>query len=197
MPDVPVNAAHDEWMLAVCEECGAVRGRYGTCAHRWQSVRAVPERVLVAERQAREDAEKRVADLEADLETAVLTSHAGSFKEGRAAGRAERDGRVLGAMLRLLAPRSTPTRRETAMRDELRLEVEVLLREHVERVARIVGPSSAAAQALACADSGVHGDRPVFCRPVGARDSYIFVTDADNLRSDQEYPDEEGGGDES
>src|SRR5947209_5427 len=59
--------------------------------------------------------------------------------------------------------------------------VEVLPREFVERIARIVGPNSAAAQALACADRGEHGDRPVFCRPVGSGIGDLMVTSAGNL----------------
>jgi hypothetical protein len=59
--------------------------------------------------------------------------------------------------------------------------VEVLPREFVERVARIVGPMSAAAQALACADRGDYGDDPVFCRPVGAGNDFLIVTARANL----------------
>lgn len=61
--------------------------------------------------------------------------------------------------------------------------VEILPRSVVERTADIVGPASAAARALRCADDGTHGPNPVFVRPLGQRDS-IMVTAAENLKGD-------------
>jgi hypothetical protein len=59
--------------------------------------------------------------------------------------------------------------------------VEVLPRAFVERIAGIVGPTSAAAQALRCADDGTYGDDPVFCRPRGRGSDYVMVTARQNL----------------
>jgi hypothetical protein len=39
-------------------------------------------------------------------------------------------------------------------------------RETLEAAARILGPESGFAQALAAADSGAYGTDPVFCRPL-------------------------------
>jgi hypothetical protein len=59
--------------------------------------------------------------------------------------------------------------------------VEILPRDFVERIAHIVGPGSAAAQALECADRGDHGPNPVFCRPIGVKNDHLMVTAEENL----------------
>lgn len=65
--------------------------------------------------------------------------------------------------------------------------LEILPRSFVEHIAGVLGPASAAARALECADGGEHGNDPVFGRPLGRHNDHLIVTSAENL-----VPDESG-----
>jgi hypothetical protein len=56
------------------------------------------------------------------------------------------------------------------------MQADVVTRESAERLAHILGPGSAAAQALACLDRGDHGPGSMIVRPCG--ESRLLVVPA-------------------